>query len=159
SNRMREEELLKRAGSGDETAFLLLYERHRDLIFRFAYRMLGSLEQATDVTHDCFLYLIDQPERFDPTRASLRTYLYAMARNLVFKRFRKQGIEIAIDELPEEYCISNSREPLGKLIDEELSLEVRKAIADLPPLQREVLILFEYEELSLAKIAEIVEAD
>ena len=38
---MTDERLLKRASRGDEAAFLLLYERHRDAVFRFAYRMLG----------------------------------------------------------------------------------------------------------------------
>ncbi len=49
--------------------------------------------------------------------------------------------------------------PLRRLLDEELSNEVRKAVESLPPLQREALVLFEYEELSLAEIATIVEAD
>src|SRR5438552_11804868 len=52
-------------------------ERYRDPIFRFAYRLLGSVEAAEDVTHDCFLSLIKDPGRFDSSRASLRTYIYA----------------------------------------------------------------------------------
>ena len=50
-----ETELLLRAGRGDEAAFLLLYERHRTPVFRFACRMLGSAPQAEDVTQECFL--------------------------------------------------------------------------------------------------------
>jgi RNA polymerase sigma-70 factor (ECF subfamily) len=49
--------------------------------------------------------------------------------------------------------------PLGQLLDGELSEVVRRAIDDLPPLQREALVLFEYEELPLAEIATIVGAD
>ena len=86
---MTDERLLKRASRGDEAAFLLLYERHRDAVYRFAYRMLGRAALAEDVTHDCFLSLIKQPARFDPSRAvRLRTYLYAAARNLAMKHFR-----------------------------------------------------------------------
>src|SRR5438093_13349402 len=98
-----DEELLKR--SGDESAFLLLYQRHRDSVFAFTYRMLGSVELAEDVTHDCFLSLINRPHLFDPTRASLRSYLYGAARNLVFKLFRKRGAEVAIEDLSEEYAV------------------------------------------------------
>ena len=157
---MTDERLLKRASRGDEAAFLLLYERHRDAVFRFAYRMLGSVALAEDVAHDCFLSLIRQPGRFDPSRAvQLRTYLYAAARNLAMKHFRRQGHEAAVDELAEEPRAPEAVEPLRQLLDEELSSQVRRAIEALPPLQREALILFEYEELRLAEIAEIVGAD
>jgi RNA polymerase sigma-70 factor (ECF subfamily) len=153
-----DERLLDRAGRGDETAFLLLYERHRNRVFRFAYRMLGSVELAEDITHDCFLSLIRQPRRFDPNRSSLGTYLYAAARNLALKHFRHPHNETTIEDAQEELLVC-VEEPLQKLLDEELSTHVRRAVASLPPLQREALVLFEYEELSLAEIAAIVETD
>jgi RNA polymerase sigma-70 factor (ECF subfamily) len=48
---------------------------------------------------------------------------------------------------------------LRKLLDEELAAEVRRAVFSLAPLQREALVLFEYEGLSLNEIAEITGAD
>jgi RNA polymerase sigma-70 factor (ECF subfamily) len=156
---MTDETLLERASRGDEAAFLILYERHRDAMFRFAYRLLGSVELAEDVTHDCFLSLMKRPRHFDPARASLRTYLYAATRNLAMKHFRKRGQEVAVEELPEEPQAAQALGPLGKLLDEELAVLVRRAIAELVPLQREALVLFEYEGLSLAEIAAIVGAD
>lgn len=156
---MTDQQLLNRASRGDEAAFLLLYERHRDAVFRFAYRMLGSTVQAEDVAHDCFLSLIRRPEGFDETRATLRTYLLGATRNLALKSLRRQTGEVALDDLAEEPPQSETEEPLRKLLDEELAFEVSRAIADLPPLQREALVLFEYEELSLREVAEIVEAD
>jgi len=156
---MTEDKLLKKASRGDETAFLLLYERHRDGLYRFLYRLLGSAELAEDLTHDCFLSLMRQPERFDPNRASLRTYLYAAARNLALKHFRHTGREAALDEMQEELPMPDRREPLQQLLEEELVSQVRQAIAQLPPLQREAMILFEYEGLSLAEIAAVVETD
>lgn len=157
---MTDETLLERASRGDEAAFLLLYERHRDAMFRFAYRLLGSVEAAEDVTHDCFLSLLKQPGKFDSSRASLRTYLYAATRNLAMKHFRQSGQEINVEELPEESGpTAQAEEPLRRLLDEELAALVRRAIAGLVPLQREALVLFEYEGLALAEIASIVGAD
>jgi RNA polymerase sigma-70 factor, ECF subfamily len=156
---MTEDQLLKKACRGDETAFLLLYERYRAGLYRFLYRMLGSAELAEDLTHDCFLSLMRQPERFDPKRASLRTYLYAAGRNLAFKHFRQTGHETVLDELEEELPMIDRREPLQQLLEEELASKVRQAVAQLPPLQREALILFEYEGLSLAELAAVVETD
>jgi RNA polymerase sigma-70 factor (ECF subfamily) len=151
--------LLKKAGEGDQAAFLDLYDRYREPIFRFAYRLLGSVEVAEDVTHDCFLSLIRKPENFRPERASLKTYLYAAARNLAMKHFRNQGRETGLDEVTEEPKDSPKRGPLRRLLDEELAAQVRDAVFSLPPLQREALILFEYEGLSLNEIAEIAGTD
>jgi RNA polymerase sigma-70 factor, ECF subfamily len=158
---MTDERLLEQAASGDETAFAVIYERHRGLVFRFAYRLSQSREMAEEITHDCFLGLIKEPQRFktDKQTASLRTYLCAAARNLVFKRLRRAGAETVIDDFSERLAAAESQEPLRLLLDAEASEAVRKAISELPPLQREALILFEYEEMSLAEIAEVVGAD
>lgn len=150
---MTDERLLKDASRGDEAAFLVLYQRHRDAVFRFAYRLTGSTVAAEDVTHDCFLSLIRAPTRFDPSRAELRTYLFAAARNLSFKHLRPRDEQLALDELTFEPCGPEAEQPLRQLLKEELSAEVQKAVASLPQLQREALVLFEYEELSLAEIA------
>jgi len=159
ADQITDERLLEKAASGDTAAFQILYERYRDGIFRFAYRLLGSVEAAEDVAHDCFLSLISNPARFDSTRASLRTYLYGAARNLAAKRYNSFARETDIEELDEEPRIADRNEPIRLVLDNELAGEVERAIASLPPLQREALVLFEYEDLSLSEIAAVVGAD
>jgi RNA polymerase sigma-70 factor (ECF subfamily) len=139
--------LLARMRAGDEEAFLQLYQRHRVPMFRFAFRMLGTTDQAEDVTHDCFLSLIRDSNGFDPDRGSLRTYLYAAVRNLALKRFRHLENEVGGKMLEEKAACGLTEEPL------------RQAISRMSPLQREVVLLFEYEEQSLIEIASIVGAD
>lgn len=157
--RTTEELLLQQAGAGDGAAFLELYQRHRDPVFRFAYRLSGSVETAEDITHDCFLSLMRRPDNFNPERASLRTYLFSAARNLWLKQLRKVSKESAIDDLEDDRFFAVSTEPLGYLLDQELSLKVQEAVAGLSPLQREALVLFEYEGLSLNEIASMVDTD
>ena len=156
---MTDENLLITAARGDEAAFRLLYERHRAVVFRFAYRLLQSIELAEEITHDCFLSLIKKPTRFDGTRASLKTYLCAAARNQAIQLMRRADSETQMDELTAEPQTNESWNPLAQVMGAELATVVRQAIADLPPLQREAVILFEYEELSLAEIALVVSAD
>ena len=151
--------LLEKAARGETAAFQILYERYRDPIFRFAYRMLGSVEAAEDVAHDCFLGLIKEPGRFDATKASLRTYLYAAARNQAAKRYLNLGREFAIEELPSEPRMAEHHQPIHQVLGDELAGEVQRAIESLPPLQREALVLFEYEDLSLAEVGAIVGVD
>jgi RNA polymerase sigma-70 factor, ECF subfamily len=153
-----DELLLKRAGNGEQAAFLELYERHRQPVFRFAYRLLGSVELAEDITHDCFVSLIRKPENFRSERGSLRTYLFAAARNLALKHFRGSGREASLDDLEDETDHATAQ-PLGRLLNEELSTQVREAVLALPPLQREALVLFEYEGLSLNEIAQVTDSE
>lgn len=153
-----DELLLIRAGNGEQAAFLKLYERHREAVFRFAYRLLGSVEQAEDVTHDCFLSLIRKPENFRAERGSLKTYLLAAARNLALKHFRGSGRETSLDDVAQEPEAGDSG-PLSQLLDEELDGLVQRAVLSLPELQREALVLFEYEGLSLNEIAQITGAE
>ena len=158
-DRDTDELLLARAGAGDQAAFIQLYERHRASVFRFAYRLSGRVEAAEDITHDCFLSLIKKPGNFQPGRASLRTYLLSAARNLWLKQLRTSDRESAMDEFEESQFISQDKEPLSRLLDDELSVKVREAVCSLPPMQREALVLFEYEGLALSEIAGIIGTD
>ncbi len=158
-DRNTDERLLESAGAGDAAAFQELYERHRNAVFRFAYRLSGSVENAEDLTHDCFLSLIKRVTSFEPGRASLRTYLLAATRNLWLKQLRTLGRESALDEFDENDFVAVSKAPLGRLLDREMSLKVAEAVASLPPLQREALVLFEYEGISLNEIASMVGSD
>jgi RNA polymerase sigma-70 factor (ECF subfamily) len=158
-DRTKDELLLARAGAGDPAAFMQVYERHRAAIFRFSYRLSGSVEAAEDITHDCFLSLIKKPDNFQPDRASLRTYLFSAARNLWLKQLRNSGRETAMDELGDDGFVALGREPLRRLLDDELSVKVQEAVSSLPPLQREALVLFEYEGLALSEIASMIGTD
>jgi len=158
-----ETELLLKAARGDEVAFLLLYERHRTPVFRFACRMLGSATQAEDVTQECFLQVLRRPEAFRAERASLRTYLCAIARHLALKQLRRRGQETVVDDPPEEASRgtvgAHGGDPLSTVIEEEAAVAVRTAVEALPPLQREAVVLFEYQEMSLTDIAAVCDVD
>lgn len=156
-----DEQLLGRARENEEAAFRVLYERHRTPLFRFAYRLLGSVESAEDATHDCFLALLRDSTRFDSSRASLRTYLFAAVRNQSLKRLAMRGEEVSSDddEHIELTGAERTPEPLRHVLAAEVGREVRRAIGELPALQREAILLFEYEELSLAEIAEVTLSD
>jgi RNA polymerase sigma-70 factor (ECF subfamily) len=156
---LKDEQLLSKAASGDQEAFHELYERYRDPVFRFSYRLLGSIELAEDVTHDCFINIVRNAGNFDPALGSLKTYFYGAARNLSFKQLKITGREGTLDDLAEEPPEQRQQQPLGQLLDEELGEKVRDAIAALPALQREALVLYEYEGLALNEIARIVGAD
>ena len=132
--------LLSAARNGNQDAFILLFERYRIPIYRFLYRFLGSERLAEDITHDCFLELVRNRAESNFSQDSLLIRLYAIARKL------------AIDQ-------PDNIEDKPRHTDEEAVETVKQSIHSLPPLERETLILFEYEGLSVAEIARIVKAD
>lgn len=75
------------------------------------------------------------------------------------KQLRTSARELAVDEFEEDQFISGGKEPLGRLLDDELAVKVREAVSSLPPLQKEALVLFEYEGLALSEIAGIIGID
>jgi RNA polymerase sigma-70 factor (ECF subfamily) len=147
----KDELLLEKARGGNQEAFLVLYQRHRNPIFRFLYRLLGSAELAEDIAHDCFLSLIRDSEKSSSSApASLRTRLYSTARTRAMEYLENSNVmefEATQDE-------SDNQAHGGKLVS-----EVAEGIASLPALEREALILSEYEGLELDEIAAIVGAD
>lgn len=115
--------------------------------------MTGSIEAAQDITQECFLALV-RGSGFDAGRGSLQTYLFGIARHLVFRYLR-----IGEREAEEVADSAGTMDVLGELLSAERSELVRRAIADLPALQREAIVLFEYEDLPLEAIAAIAGAE
>jgi RNA polymerase sigma-70 factor (ECF subfamily) len=128
------------------------FDKYHRAVFSFAYRMTRRADTAEDITQECFLTLVRYPQRFDAARGTVKTYLFAIARNLVLKNYRDTRGEGALeDDGP-----ALSADPRRAL---EISFAVERAIAALPALQQEALILFEYEGVSLEEIAQITGAD
>ena len=128
------------------------FDAYHKAVYRFAYRLLGRADLAEDITQDCFLSILRYPERWNPARGDMRTYLFSIARNLARKQYRDEHADSRVDE---DWAMSVvDQRPV-----QEISAAVAQAVARLPDLQREVLILFEYEGFQLTEIAQIVEAD
>lgn len=128
------------------------FHRHKDVVYRFAYRMTGADSTAQDLVQDCFAALWQKPEGFDPERGALRSYLLGVTRNLAFKHWRRERPQEPLDD---ETSIS----PPFDAAAFERGEAVRKAVLLLPPLQRETLVLAEYEEMTLEEIAKTTAAE
>lgn len=128
------------------------FDDYHKPVYRFVYRLLGRADVAEDITQDCFLSILRNPQRWDAARADMKTYLFSIARNLAFKRYRDDHSDRQVDEDWAESVPTPGP-------DREISMAVAQAVSDLPDLQREALILFEYEGFQLAEIAQIVAAD
>lgn len=75
------------------------YAAHGAEVYRLAHRALGDAAAAQDVVQETFLRAWRAGERFDPTRASLRTWLFAIARNVVTDAARARAVRPVTTEL------------------------------------------------------------
>jgi len=147
--------LLERARSGDEAAFFDLYQRYRRPVFQFAWRLTGSEALAEDIAQECFLALLEGAG-YDAGRGGLRTYLLGIARHRALRCLRTNEREAPE---PEEPPADAAPDSLSAMLAAERAALVERAISALPLLQRQALILFEYEDLSMEEIAQVTESD
>ena len=153
-------ELLDRMAGGDREALAIIFRRHHATVYRFSRQMLGSIEAAEDVTQDVFVALTKAAGRFDPAVASLSTYLYGIARNLVLQRYKRSRarIEVNIDAIAgqDEAPFAISSDPAEAIARAQASRGLRQAILRLPVHYREVVVLCELNGLSYEDAAAII---
>src|SRR5215471_10582922 len=68
------------------------FDQHHAPLFRFAYRLTGSVADAEDIVQACFLELLRPDCSYNPARGNLRTWLFGVVRNQSFKRLRRKGV-------------------------------------------------------------------
>jgi RNA polymerase sigma-70 factor (ECF subfamily) len=137
-----DEELILAFQGGSGEAFTELFQRYRQRIYGFFRRRLQHPSRAEELAQETFVAVLKAIERYEP-RALFRTYLYGIALNLLAAERRKSGRETAEEDPPEPVAAGNP----------EAAVWVRDALERLEPMEREILLLREYEQLSYEEIA------
>ena len=154
-------ELLQLMSAGDDSAFATLYRRHQGPVYRFALLMSGSANIAEEVTQEVFLILIRKPQGFDPARGPLLTYLYGVARNHVFTFLKREKPYVPLVMESEDgvslASFTAQDDPLGNCTRNELVKMVRQAVLTLPVRYREVVVLCDFQEMSYADAAAVLD--
>src|SRR5215469_1443801 len=107
------EKLIRDARRGQERAFLRLFDEHHLPLFRFAWRLSGSVADAEDIVQDCFLALLRPDCGFDPARTAIRTYLFGAVRNQWLKRMRRPQQQV--DSEPADHRTPETEAQRGKV--------------------------------------------
>lgn len=145
---VRQELLVVRCQLGEREAFDELAERWHLPIWRYVRRLLGRDEEAEEVTQEVWLRILrgilalQEPGR-------LPAWIFTIARRTVMDRLRVRYAEAPLMQLEEE----PSEEPDLGWMDEEV---LERALLELSPMEREVLVLFHLRELTLREVAEVL---
>ena len=146
--------LAARIAAGDERALAEVFDGHASAVFATAVRVLGNGEAAQDVVQDVFVELWCEPQKYDETRGTLRTYLTVCARHRAHDLLRRELRRVAREERHERLVpAQRDPSPSDQITEAETACAVRDAVEQLPPSQREVVELAYFRGLSYRDVA------
>ena len=137
----------------DRTAFVQLYRRHYDMIFRYCAHRLFSRTVAEDVTSEVFLKMVENFHRFTGTEAQFRNWLYRIATNAVNHHLRRMTRRNRLLRAARERA--NSQTADCEESAEKLAL-LKDALLALKPRYQTIITLRFFENLKLIEIAEVL---
>jgi len=154
----REARLLKRVGAGDRGEPLAdLYTSYGRRVYALGLRWLNDAGLAEDLVQETFVRLWRSSARFDPSRGTVRTYLFTIARRAAADLYRQSARNAALSidapRGPGEAALlgDGHDEPYDRLL---LEVDMGEALAALTPKHHEVLQLHFHEDLTQVQIAQ-----
>ena len=164
-NKSEDQELIKRAKSGDKRAFKMLVERYQKRAFGIAYGMLRNRDDALDASQEAFVRVYRNLESFKGD-SSFYTWFYRIVVNVCIDHCRKHG-KVRKLEYDESYrrrdeaevginVVGNTRDmrPDVSLDQSELGKAIGAALEKLSDNHRTIILLREIEGMSYEEIAE-----
>src|SRR2546429_10026184 len=145
-----DEQLMLAFSKGSSQAFEELFSRYKQPIFGFFRRRVTESAQAEELTQETFLALLRAGARYEP-RALCRTYLYAIGSKILRAHRRKAAFRATF------FGQQNSAPDPSRRDATESGLWVRRAVGKLEAIDREILLLREFEQLSYAEIANLLQ--
>jgi RNA polymerase sigma factor (sigma-70 family) len=151
--------LVVQAQAGDPRAFGALVRKYQDRVFRFVLRMVGSREEAMDLTQDTFIKAHRALPQWRP-QAQFRTWLFRIAHNATLDLLRRrQCIDfVNLDALDADAAGADLAPlPEQALAGRQSIALLEQSLRELAAEQREVLLLRELEDMSYADIAVLLD--
>jgi RNA polymerase sigma-70 factor (ECF subfamily) len=145
-----DERLMLAFSQGSSEAFTELFSRYKQPIYGFFRRRIAEPAHAEELTQETFLALLRAATRYQP-RALFRTYLYAIGMKILHAHRRKAAFRATF--LGQQ----NAAPDPSKRDATESGLWVRRAVEKLDVMDRDILVLREFERLSYAEIADLLQ--
>lgn len=142
---------MQRAGAGDASAYRQLADAYTKRVLNHAYRILGNVAEAEEVTQEAFVRLWKLAPEWN-ARAQVTTWLFRVVHNLSVDRTRRRRAVVS----DESELGTDSARPSRMLARRQTAESVQRAVAALPERQRHALQLSHYDGLSNPEIAEVL---
>jgi RNA polymerase sigma-70 factor (ECF subfamily) len=149
-------QLVTLIGRYNEAALAEVYRRHGGAVFGLARKILNNPNEADDVTQEVFLRLWNNPDRFDPARGSLRSYLLNDSHGRSVDLVRSLNARRAREVKDANRSPVAAYDLQHQVWDLAVAEEVKRALATLPPEERQAIELAYFQCHSYVKVAEIL---
>jgi RNA polymerase sigma-70 factor (ECF subfamily) len=145
---------LRRAGALDRGALAAIYDEYHQPLYRYIYRQVYDVETARDLTGEVFRRFLQALQQQKGPDQQLRAWLYRTAHNVEVDHYRRQTHR---RHLPlKEDLVDTNDDPAGLAEDHILAEQVKSALGQLTPDQRQVIILKFMEGLSNTETASVL---
>jgi RNA polymerase sigma-70 factor (ECF subfamily) len=152
---MPDRTLIRAFQEGDELAFVSLYNRYKDSVFSFCWKMLSDRDLALDVMQETFVRVYENRDRLLST-ASFKSWLFTIARNQCLNQISRGRRHVSYEGLTVPPTSADTGDtPFTQLEKNERVLLVNEYLLRLSPAYREVIVLREYQNLTYEEIAAV----
>jgi RNA polymerase sigma-70 factor (ECF subfamily) len=148
-------QLVVAIGRYRDDALAEAYRRHAGAVFGLARRILGDAGQAEDITQEVFLQLWDSPDRYDPERGSLRTFLLTVTHGRAVDLVRSREARLRREERDARAARANPAYE-RELDDLVLADQVSRALAALPAAERAAIELAYFGGHTYGEVASLL---
>ncbi len=146
-------DLIEASRKGQNEAFGELYDEYIQKIYRFIFFKTHHKETAEDLTSQVFIKAFEKIKSYDAGKSSFAVWLYRIARNTVIDYYRTRKSDANVEDVWDLF----KDESLLKDVDNKIQLEkVGKYLQTLEPLQREMIIMRVWNDLSYKEISQII---
>jgi RNA polymerase sigma-70 factor (ECF subfamily) len=139
-----------------EVALAEVYRRHGGAVYGLARRVLNNAAEAEDVTQEVFLRLWNQPDRFDATRGSLRSFLLAQSHGRAVDAVRSLNSRRLREAKDARSTAHADYDMQHEAWDLALADQVARALGELPEEERRVIELAYFEGHSYVQVAQLL---
>ena len=136
--------------------FEQVYGRYFSDIYNFVYAQLLHKERSEDLVSDVFIKAYTHYDSFDPSRASVRTWLTNIARNTIIDEYRKKSGKDQVSLDDEDSNIDPMYEDEYEIFQEDREKEVYKILSKLSDEERELLSMIYFQEMKNDEIAKVL---
>lgn len=132
------------------------YRRHAGAVFALSKRLLLDATLAEEIVQEVFLRLWNQPERFDPARGSLRSFLLAQCHGRSIDLLRAESSRRLREERDVRRTAEAGYDLEREVLDMSVAERVKEALADLPAGEREAIVLAYFGGHTYREVAEML---
>ena len=141
----------------EKEPFEVVYDKYFSNIYNFIFGQLLHRERTEDLVSDIFMKAYTNYEKYDPSRATVRTWLTNIARNALIDEYRKSGIRqhVSLDDEDQSLTEPSYEDEYG-IWQEETEREVAELLEKLAPAERELLGMIYFENMKNEEIGAVL---